>query len=304
MSKGKNDYMYGFSNSPFDFSDKTKAVNNHLAYMFIRTQSMFKWSGLPDTIPQRVLELYIQTKGCCAIAEHDDNLYAFFGSLGGEPNEYYMPTLFTVANPYLKISKSLKIDEDCVVIPNDAMYLGLLPLCTRYATALTENELSMNIVDIMSRISSLISASDDVTAKSGQKYINDIVAGKMGIIAESGFLEGIKAQPYGNSSQQHGLTSLIEYEQYLKAGWFNELGLNANYNMKRESINSNESQLNDDMLLPLIDNMLVSREIACDKINKMFGLSLSVEFNSSWEDNAKELELEQKTIEDGETNDD
>ena len=29
-----------------------------------------------------------------------------------------------------------------------------------------------------------------------------------------------------------------EYQQYLKASWMNDLGLSANYNMKREAINS------------------------------------------------------------------
>ena len=38
----------------------------------------------------------------------------------------------------LKISKSLVIDEECVVMPNDFLYLGLLPLYERYATGLTE----------------------------------------------------------------------------------------------------------------------------------------------------------------------
>ena len=52
--------------------------------------------------------------------------------------------------------------------------------------------------------------------------------------------------------------------------------------MKRESINTNESQLNQDSLLPLIDNMLNQRQLACKKINKMFGTNISVELNSSW----------------------
>lgn len=83
----------------------------------------------------------------------------------------------------------------------------------------------------------------------------------------------------------------------MKASWFNELGLNANYNMKRESINSNESQLNDDMLLPLIDDMLQCRQSFCDKINNMFGTNITVSFGSSWKDNMEELELEQQILE-------
>ena len=87
---------------------------------------------------------------------------------------------------------------------------------------------------------------------------------------------------------------MIESEQYIKASWYNDLGLNANYNMKRESINSGESQLNDDALLPLIDDMLQCRKNAIEKINSMFDTSISVSLASAWEDNQIELENAQE----------
>ena len=99
------------------------------------------------------------------------------------------------------------------------------------------------------------------------------------------------------------LTNLIEYHQYLKAGLFNELGLNSNYNMKRESINSNESQLNDDMLHPLIDDMLARRREALEEVNAMFGLNVSVKCNVDLtEDNFDENEKEVKEDETADQN--
>jgi hypothetical protein len=83
----------------------------------------------------------------------------------------------------------------------------------------------------------------------------------------------------------------------LKAGLFNELGLNSNYNMKRESINSNESQLNDDMLHPLIDDMLAMRREALEKVNEMFGTNITVDFNSAWKDNEIENEAAIESME-------
>ena len=61
--------------------------------------------------------------------------------------------------------------------------------------------------------------------------------------------------------------------------------------MKREAINSNESQLNEDMLQPLIDNMLREREEGVERVNKMFGTNIKVHFNSAWEQNEIEEEL-------------
>ena len=181
-------------------------------------------------------------------------------------------------------------------MPNDSLYLGLLPLYTRYATMMAETELSMLLALVNTRVTALISASDDRTMLSAQKYLKDLRDGKQGIVGESPMLDGVKVQPYAASGSGNYLTNLIEHMQYTKASWFNELGLNANYNMKRESINADESQLNDDALLPLVDDMLDCRRVAAEKVNAMFGTSISVEFASSWQDNQQEIDAEQAAI--------
>lgn len=280
----------------YDFADKSACNRQHIAYMLNRTQSMFRWGGLPETIPERSLELFLQTNGNVCFYKYNGELYVFTGGLGGEPDVYYMPTIYTIANPALKLSKSLNIGSECVVMPNDSLYLGLIPMFSRYASCMTENELSMKLAIINSRIVDLISAPDDRTRASAEKFLADVADGKPGVIAENAFLDGIRAQPYGTTANSNALTNLIEMEQYFKASWYNELGLNANYNMKRESLNTSESQMNNDALLPLVDDMLKCRKLAAEKVNDMFGTEISVSLASSWEDNVQEIELEHEQI--------
>lgn len=282
----------GLGAADYDITDKETNTQTHILYMLNRTQSIFEWLNLPETIPQRVLELYLQIRGNCAFYEHEGELYVFTGGLGGEPDQYYMPTIYTIANPYFNISKNLKIDTDCIVVPNDSLYIGLIPLFARYASQMTENELSLYVATINARIVELITATDERTRKAAEKFLDDITAGKLGVIGTTEFFEGVKTQPYGSTGNTNTITNLIEYEQYLKASWFNEIGLNANYNMKRESLNSAESQLNNDALLPLIDDMLKQRQIGADKVNAMFGTHISVKLSSSWEDNIQEIDIE------------
>lgn len=274
----------------YDFKDKRKATQAYIVYMLNRVQSMFKYTGLPDTIPQKMIELYIMVNGHAAIIEHEGSLYVCFGNWGGEPDEYYIPKNYIIANPYLRLFKTYTIGEDCVLAHNDSLYFGLMPMFKKYASMLVENDLTMRIVDVNSRIASLIDAPDDKTYHSAIEYLAAIEAGDMGVIASNTFLDGIKTQPYGEHNYQR-LTDLIEFQQYTKASWFNELGLNANYNMKREAITSNEAQLNDDMLLPLIDDMFNCRQLWIEQVNSMFGVEWGIEWNSSWEDNMEEMEL-------------
>ena len=270
--------------------DKRQVQEYHIKYMLNRTQSMFKYENLPETINARIIELYLQMHGHLCFANYKDNLYVYTGGLGGEPDVYYMPTVYTIANPAQGISRNLTIDQDCVVMPNDSLYIGLLPLFSKYAYNLAENELSLLLADINSRIITLISASDDRTLESARKYLTDIENGVLGVIAENAFLDGVKSQYVTSGSSNGRILDLIEYEQYLKASWFNEIGLDSNFNMKRERLNTAEVEMNNGSLLPLIDDMLHCRKLAIDKVNQMFGTSITVNFNSAWEDTVEQIE--------------
>ena len=260
---------------------KERIGEAQILYMLARTQSMFIYEGLPETIPARNLEIMLQLNGNVFFTQVDGDYYVFTGGLGGEPDVYYEPTIYTVANPALKFSKNLKIGEDGILIRSDSYGIGLLPMMQKYAALMVENDFTMRIADINARIPFLISASDDRTDKSARVFLERIVDGEMGIISDSAFLDSLKVNPTGSEHSQR-LSDLIEYQQYLKAAWFNDLGINANYNMKREAISPDEAQLNDDALLPFIDDMLDSRRIALEKINEKYGLDISVDLDSSW----------------------
>lgn len=296
MGKSKNlssSYSYYFDNfecKPYDFTDKERCIREYMIYMLDRTQRMFEYKGLPDTIPKRMLEFLLQINGFACFTKVKGELYAFYGGLGGEPDVYYRPTICNVSSPALDWSGTLKIGIDCIIVRNDSFMRGLVPLYQRYATAMVENDLSFKLATINTRIQSLISAPDDTTKAAGEKYLQDIADGKLGVIASNEFLEGIKVQP--NTSTLRTFTDLIEYQQYLKASWYNEIGLNANYNMKREKLSTTESQMNNDALLPLVDDMLESRQKCLEEVNALFGTNITVDFASSWEKLLQEFEEE------------
>lgn len=278
---------------PFDFTyctDKAKVFENYCKYTFTRTQSMFTYEGLPDTIPVQWLESYLQRNGSCCIAEHEGKLYALLGNAGGELDEYYQPTIYTVANPALNLSKTFKIGEDCVYCRNDYDAIGLVPLISRYCGLMTENLLTVRISDINMRMMNLLSAPDDNTLQSTKQYLKDLEDGKLGVVGETPFFEGLKLQSKGVGNGDY-MIQFIELQQYLKGSMYNELGINANFNMKREALSGQEVALNDDALMPLIDDMLKQRRAMCDELNEMFGLNVSVDYGSTWHSNVVEKQL-------------
>ena len=297
-------FWYPALNHKYDFDkplDKGALYSSYVFYYLARLQSMFKYNGLPDTVPAKWLEHYLLANGSCVFILDGDDLIATIGGMGGIPDRYYIPTEYVVSNPYVKAEtrRTYTIGEDCVLARNDTYSQGVIPLLSRYISQLVENEVTMNTADILARAMLTISATDTQTKESVEKWLSDLRKGKLSAIGELPSMVGnqdrsLNVTPF--QSVASTLTDLIEYHQYLKAGLFNELGLNSNYNMKRESINSNESQLNDDMLHPFIDDMLKMRKEFCEQVNDMFGTNISVEFDSAWLDNELEAEATLQAI--------
>ena len=254
-----------------------------ISQMLTKTITIFKYNNLPETITDKDIEIITQVNGYSIWKEVDGKLYVFYGSLGGEPNPYYLPTIAIIANPALRYNASLKIDEECVVMLNDYLYTGLMPLFNKYGSLLTEADISLKYAIINARVPALLQSDNDNTYKSAKEFFTKIEDGDgYGIIASKEFFEGIKSQDF---YKQPYIKDLIESIQYIKANWYNEIGLNAQFNMKREALNSAETTLNDDILHPTIDVMLECRKKAVEKINKMFGTNITVELNSVWEQN-------------------
>lgn len=276
------DFLGLDNNLIYNHLDKRKNVADMVTYMFNRSNIMFKYHNLPETIPETELEKLLQTNGFAIVGKINGDLYAINGGLGGETDVYNRPTVATVSVPYFNFNDIWDIDKDCVVIKNDSNAIGLIPMFVKYCTLMNENEITMMLATVNKRIQNLLSANDDNTIESAVQFLKDVFDGKLGVIAESKLFDSLKVNNSSTTSQV-SLTDLFEYEQYLKASMFNEIGLSANFNMKRERLTSAEVETNTDNLYPLVDDMLNNRKIALEKINTMFDTEIEVEFNSSWD---------------------
>lgn len=292
-------------NCTCDILDKEKSIYNYIKYMFDRTNQMFEYDGLPETIPDYMLEFYLQMNGQVCVTEVEGKLYALPGGLGGAPDPYYRDTLYVLANPGLGYSASLSIvnhlspyakqdsQGKCVLVRNDTNMQGLFYLFSRYATELAENDVSIRSAQINSRQQSLVAATTEAQIASANAYYKSLEEGKCVAVADQPFLDGISVNNVSTQSS-NSIIQLIELQQYLKASWYNEIGLNANFNMKREYQSEEELQANTDVLLPLIDDMLKCRKDAVSAINSTYNTSISVRKNSAWENKQQERDVAQE----------
>lgn len=284
----------------YNFRAKKKALVDYLEYFFARTMTMFKWTGLPANIPQEDLERILQTCGHCVMFKLGEKLYISNGYLGGIQNEFYIPKEYIVSNPYIPElgrgeSHNLTIGEDCVMIKNDFWYKGLQSLNRKYATLLLENDITLRMVDINARTAFIMTANDGNTADSANEFYRQLEDGNPCIIKKSGKVN-VNGQPEIDivptvSVSSKFSTSVNEHHQYILALWWQELGVNANYNMKRETLTASEVGINDNQLLPLIECMLICRKRAAEEMNEMFGTNISVELSGVWRNIREEADM-------------
>lgn len=273
----------GIKGIPWDRTEKEVNVRTNVLYMLNRSLGMFRYTGLPDTIKAYDLERLLQTNGYGVVTKDDKgDLYAFYGGLGGMYNAYGQPTQATISNPWLKFNKTVDLmSDEAVLLRSDFMMMGLVPIYSKYSTLMVENEITMVLAGYTKRVNHIISANDDNTSDSARNFLKKVEDGEVGFITETKLFDSLKTNPFGGGNAN--LNELIEMQQYLKASMYNEIGLDANFNMKRERLNSAEVEMNSDALYPLIDQMLQSRRDGLDEINSTFGTNITVEFNSSWD---------------------
>ena len=280
-----------------NIKNKEKTISHLTELDLIKTNSIFNYTGLPDTINKHELEKILQINGYGIITEVNNELVALWGTEAPPYNIYYEPTKVIVANTWGDINKTFTIDDDCILIKNDCYKMGLLPILTRYNTLLCETDITLLCALINMRTMNIIKANDDNEKKVADEFLNKLIAGDLSALLSSKYNMSdnyIETLPYSNTSTNY-ITQLIEIEQYIRGTKLNEIGLQSNYNMKRERLSTSETTLNEDSLKPLIDDMLEQRETALENVNKKYSTNIKVSKNSAWD---KKEDKEDKKNED------
>lgn len=297
MNQIPNRDNWSFGNSLSNIlENKDFLIKSHISTMLNRATQMFKYNNLPKTIKKKDLELQLLCHGFTVWKKVDGEWYTFFAGLGGEPNPYYLPTMAVIANPALKYNASLTIDEDCVVMLNDNLYQGILPTLAKYACLLVEAELSLKYAILNARIPMVLTADSDKAYEDAKNLITKIVKGEnYGIVAQTPTKKAFEGIDSLDFCKETHIKDIIEAVQYIKGSEYNEIGLNAAFNMKREAINEAEATLNENILYPLIDAMLECRKEGLKLVNEKRVAEgepeITVELNSVWADNARRDKL-------------
>lgn len=247
-------------------------------------------SDRTSTINWDYFKLNCILDGAICITDFNEKLYACIGNRGGEPDEYYVPTIFTIANPILG-SKQVKIGKTGVVIYNTKvdqfMFTGSTPifetglydLISQTAALLADNIISINCCQINARVTTFFTADSEAQAVAGEAILKKQYAGKPFQILRSNILEKINVNPVNSSAQGQNITELVELHNYIIANFFQSIGIKSNNIMKRERLIRDEIESQDDFLQVSVLEILSSWQAGLDEVNELYRTSITVELN-------------------------
>ena len=259
--------------------DKNK-INSYISdYLLNNALSIFKYDGLPDNVKAVDLEKNLLRFGKILFTKWHDEFYIFSYTETGKQNYLGEYTHYQVNNPYIQCNE-IFTDDNAVRIFNTDTHEPLINLMGMYSELLTESYLTLNMADINSRIPFFISARDNATKSSAEIFVKQIQDGKQGVIAEQPLFDSLNINPLAD---HQNLQQIIELNKFYYSDYFQKIGLTNLYNNIHDRISATETEFTATSIYPYVDNMKRNRDDAVEKINKMFGLSVTVEFSSSWD---------------------
>lgn len=257
------------------------------------TLGIFKWSGLPDSVPWRELELNLQLKGHAVfcINSRTDELVIPITELYGF-DEYYRPTGATFGNVLIPF-KRLEFGINSDVIYNDRIRgnvlreqwpdSGLASFISRYARLLADVESTIDTYLINMRARSYMVAKNQAMATQLNDFQRRIALGERAVITDDDILEAFRNVDIVGSRGDDRINDLLIARDKILSMFFRDIGVKFEQEQKKAQLTEDEVTADEQLLLINIDDMLQERREGAERVNKLFGLSLSVEINPAYD---------------------
>jgi hypothetical protein len=261
--------------------NQSEEMYNDLYHMYYNTltelcANRFKWTGLPDSVDPRFLEMTLFRMGL-AVFYYDERYeehYAMRATPAGEWNMYDNPTGFQV-NGNAFINRYLTTDK-CVPIWANYTRRPELDIVSIYSRQLANLDVSLDLNARQIRRSKVVFATEDQKL-TAQNITAQLDRGDGVVMVNKKYYQDLSDFKVSDFSVEP--KSLTEAHMYRTRKWAEVMGLlgidNANQD-KKERVTVNEVSANDGQTENMRRVSLNARQQAAEQINKMFDLDEEV----------------------------
>ena len=254
---------------------------------------IFKYEGLPESLPQSELEKRLITTGHVGVIQHpkqglicsDSTLYDrdFYGNY--RALNFFNPHRDFFTAGFLPTAK--EIGKECAIIYNNSIesWLDMPVLSTnnffqtiqRYARMLAEVDSTTYSEMIQQRTPYMPVAGNQQSLESVKALLSAVKSGETDVILDEDFLKELKSLKIKDSDPAQ-LSQLIETKNSILKYFLMEIGIYSTDD-KKERLIVDEVATENKNVKVFIHSMLKSRRKGVDMINELYGTSISVALN-------------------------
>ena len=233
----------------------------------------YRWENLPNGIESRYIEQMLYDNGECAMFDHPDLGLCILRSSSRENlNIYGEPTKLTLTG--FNEHRTIMMD-DCVRIMNNDLALPTLPNIVYYARRMAEID-DIIMQNLRQQRVPYLFATNENNSLSMKALYDRIYQGEAAIFIDK---EMLKGEPENIMIIPTVAPYLVDKLQIQKQEMERELltflGIN-NTLEKKERLLTDETNSNNQFIKMSSDIGFKQRQLACQQMNEMFGLNVSV----------------------------
>ena len=233
----------------------------------------YRWENLPNGIESRYIEQMLYDNGECAMFDHPDLGLCILRSSSRENlNIYGEPTKLTLTG--FNEHRTIMMD-DCVRIMNNDLALPTLPNIVYYARRMAEID-DIIMQNLRQQRVPYLFATDENNSFSMKTLYDRIYQGEPAIFIDKEMLKGepenIMVIP---TASPYLVDKLQIQKQEMERELLTFLGIN-NTLEKKERLLTDETNSNNQFIKMSSDIGFKQRQLACQQMNEMFGLNVSV----------------------------
>lgn len=245
----------------------------------------FTWKNLPKNIPIRYPEKYLYENAMCVFFQPDGLDYMILPvatgdiqkNVWGEPSKWRATAVGEYSG---RINAEILDATNSVLMRNDSSYRSTADYVNVLINQMVNVEFTMRM-NINAQKMPMVFKSDENTALQDKNTFFEYMESEPVFFKSKMSKEEFEIFYSGVPLIAKDLASL--YEQY-DARIMNHLGVDCLPIEKKERMVVDEVNINGQKNSLILENYMSYRKLACDEINKLFSLNVSVEYNMALED--------------------
>jgi len=231
----------------------------------------FEWEGLPEGIKPEYIERWLFDEGKAIFFKDPDMSFMCLQCQdGGQLNVYERPLFYHAIG--LHYNKTYKA-EDCVIIQNNLLRLPTRDFILFYVNKLTEAERTAD-VNMKSCKTPIVFAVDDKDVLTFKRIFQQVDGNVPAIFADKNL--NLDAVGVFDTKAKFLCNEIKDYEKSVENDLLTFLGQNNPAVDKKERLITDEVNSNNELIEAFFELQYEARKRACEEINAMFGLSVSV----------------------------